>query len=183
MKVKGESEYKNADNPSLNESENGSISANGFRYGFVAGYKQFFTPEFGVRYYTSVDLGADYKKKMDNGSTMKITTYNISANADALYNFVSSSDYDFGVFLGLGFGYTNHKIRIDSAIEPSGFDLGVNFGFRTHIAQNHGVELYTHFGVLQQKEEIKSTFDNSSLISVFKAQQPYQIGLRYVFSF
>lgn len=34
-----------------------------FRYGLVAGYKQFFTPAFGARYYAMVDLGTDYKKE------------------------------------------------------------------------------------------------------------------------
>ena len=161
-------------------------SMGGFRYGFLAGYKQFFTPEFGARYYASVDLGTDYKKDMSEGFTMKISSYTITANADALYNFISSSDLDFGAFLGLSLGYANHKLKgTDGSpdIKPSGFDLGINFGLRTNIAQNHGIELYSRFGVLQQKKEIKETYDGSEVIMTYKAQQPYQVGLRYVFSF
>ena len=168
------------------ESTGESLSENltGFRYGFLAGYKQFFTPEFGARYYASVDLGTDYKKDMSEGFTMKISSYTITANADALYNFISSSDLDFGAFLGLSLGYANHKLKgTDGSpdIKPSGFDLGINFGLRTNIAQNHGIELYSRFGVLQQKEETSP--DGSEDITTFKAQQPYQVGLRYVFSF
>ena len=60
LKLKMESESNNGGVVEKDPSE--SISAGGFRYGFVAGYKQFFTPEFGARYYASFDLGTDYKK-------------------------------------------------------------------------------------------------------------------------
>ena len=38
-----------------------SKSASALRYGFLAGYKQFFTENFGLRYYGVVDYGADFK--------------------------------------------------------------------------------------------------------------------------
>ena len=190
LKVKIERENKDANDASNNQSETlFNESMGGFRYGFLAGYKQFFTPEFGARYYASVDLGTDYKKDITEGgtkTTIKVSSYNIAANADALYNFISSSDLDFGAFLGLSLGYANHKLKgTDGSpdIKPSGFDLGINFGLRTNIAQNHGIELYSRFGVLQQKKEIKETYDGSEVIMTYKAQQPYQVGLRYVFSF
>ena len=170
----------------------------GFRYGLVAGYKQFFTPEFGARYYAMVDLGTDYSKeqtekdKDENGDEIevkrkaKINTYNITANADALYNFLSNDALDFGAFAGLSLGYVNHKFKAEETldnIKPSGFDLGINFGFRANIAANHGVELYSRFGILQQKKELKGE-DAGSIVKVtYKVQQPYQIGLRYTFSF
>lgn len=195
LKLKVESEYDDgAGNVEKGPSE--SISANGFRYGFVLGYKSFFTPEFGARYYAAVDLGTDYKKDLsdtdpDTGettkTTIKVNTYNITANADALYNFVSSRDLDFGAFLGLSLGYANHKYKGEGEspdIKPSGFDLGINFGLRTNIAQNHGIELYSRFGVLQQKKEIKESYENGDFdTQTYKAQQPYQVGLRYIFSF
>ena len=69
-------------------------------------------------------------------------------------------------------------------IKPSGFDLGINFGVRTNIAQNHGIELYSRFGVLQQKKELKNTYEGGySDTMTYKASQPYQVGLRYTFSF
>lgn len=188
LKLKIENEHKDTNDASNNESFSNSHSANGFRYGFLAGYKQFFTPEFGARYYASVDLGANYKKDIKEYGekyTLKVSSYNITANADALYNFVSSSDLDFGAFLGLSLGYANHKLKVegDNDIKANGFDLGINFGLRTNIAQNHGIELYSRFGVLQQKKEIKDTWDDGSDTSTYKFQQPYQVGLRYTFSF
>ena len=196
LKHKMESEYKDANDASNNESSSESISAGGFRYGFVAGYKQFFTPEFGARYYASFDLGTDYKKDITDAygdkTTIKVNSYNITANADALYNFISSNDLDLGAFLGLSLGYAHHTVKVEVQgatekmpdIKPSGFDLGINFGLRTNIAQNHGIELYSRFGVLQQKKELKDTYeDGSSNTITYKAQQPYQVGLRYTFSF
>ena len=192
LKLKMESEYN--DGAGFVEKDSNSISAGGFRYGFVAGYKQFFTPEFGARYYASFDLGTDYKKdqtdEKGDKTTIKVNSYNITANADALYNFISSNDLDLGAFLGLSLGYAHHTVKMEPAtegmpdIKPSGFDLGINFGLRTNIAQNHGIELYSRFGVLQQKKELKNTYeDGGSYTQTFKAQQPYQVGLRYTFSF
>ena len=192
LKLKMESEYN--DGAGLVEKDSNSISAGGFRYGFVAGYKQFFTPEFGARYYASFDLGTDYKKDQTDAdgykTTIKVNSYNITANADALYNFISSNDLDLGAFLGLSLGYAHHTVKMEPAtegmpdIKPSGFDLGINFGLRTNIAQNHGIELYSRFGVLQQKKELKNTYEGGySDTQTYKAQQPYQVGLRYTFSF
>lgn len=194
LKVKFGSEY---DDGAGNKFESSMpTDANGFRYGFVAGYKQFFTPEFGARYYASFDLGTDYKKDITDAdgdkTTIKVNSYNITANADALYNFISSNDLDLGAFLGLSLGYAHHTVKVEVQgatekmpdIKPSGFDLGINFGLRTNIAQNHGIELYSRFGVLQQKKELKETYeDGSSYTQTYKAQQPYQVGLRYTFSF
>ena len=194
LKMEMESEYN--DGAGLVEKDSNSISAGGFRYGFVAGYKQFFTPEFGARYYASFDLGTDYKKDQTDAdgykTTIKVNSYNITANADALYNFISSNDLDLGAFLGLSLGYAHHTVKVEVQgateknpdIKPSGFDLGINFGLRTNIAQNHGIELYSRFGVLQQKKELKNTYEGGySDTQTYKAQQPYQVGLRYTFSF
>ena len=86
-----------------------ALTANGFRYGAIAGYKQFFSPEFGVRYYGVFDNGTS-SKKTDNGKT-KVDTWNANANVDALYNFISSDSLDLGAFAGLSLGYANHKIK------------------------------------------------------------------------
>ena len=193
LKLKMESEYN--DGAGFVEKDSNSISAGGFRYGFVAGYKQFFTPEFGARYYASFDLGTDYKNdqtdEYGNKTTIKVNSYNITANADALYNFISSNDLDLGAFLGLSLGYAHHTVKVEAQgateqmpdIKPSGFDLRINFGLRTNIAQNHGIELYSRFGVLQQKKELKETDEYGSNTMTYKASQPYQVGLRYTFSF
>ena len=173
-----------------------------FRYGLLAGYKHFFTPAFGVRAYANFDLGTKYSKDATetvNGNaadvSLKVNTYNINANVDALYNFITNDALDFGIFGGLSLGYTHHKADFELVAggdstkfdgKLSGFDLGINFGFRANIATNHGVELYSRFGVLQFKDDVSYTDAEDATFSLkapFELRQPYQVGLRYTFSF
>ena len=183
-----------------------SKSANALRYGFLAGYKQFFTENFGLRYYGVVDYGADFK--IDNtlvfdesvGALIKpspkISALNLSANVDALYNFISNDSLEFGAFGGLSLAYASYKAKnalIDTtpSSEPafkdfklSGFDVGVNVGVRAQIAQKHGVELYGRFAFMEnKKEETLFEEEDGKMTQTFKASQPYQVGLRYTFSF
>ena len=154
-----------------------SKSASALRYGFLAGYKQFFTENFGLRYYGVVDYGADFK--IDNAVTFngvmiksspKISALNLSANVDALYNFISNDSLEFGAFGGLSLAYASYKAKnalmdvtpmtTGGSDEPafkdfklSGFDMGVNVGVRAQIAQKHGVELYGRFAFMENKKE------------------------------
>ena len=186
-----------------------SKSASALRYGFLAGYKQFFTENFGLRYYGVVDYGADFK--IDNaveggGQTIsfspKISALNLSANVDALYNFISNDSLEFGAFGGLSLAYASYKAKnalmdvtptmTGGSDKPafkdfklSGFDVGVNVGVRAQIAQKHGVELYGRFAFMENKKEETLLEDDagSKMTQTFKAAQPYQVGLRYTFSF
>ena len=66
----------------------------------------------------------------------------------------------------------------------SGFDMGVNVGVRAQIAQKHGVELYGRFAFMEnKKEETLQEEEDGKMTQTFKAAQPYQVGLRYTFSF
>jgi hypothetical protein len=180
----------------------GSKSMGAFRYGIMGGYKQFFTDNFGLRYYGVLDFGTDYKYDLDmedetgavSKQSMKISTWNINANVDALFNFVQNDSLDFGAFLGLSLGYASHtaknaKLVDDGAsgvtfggdLKAGGFDLGINLGLKAQVAKNHGIELYSRFGVLQQKEEQSLYSGNVKVTNKF--QQPYAVGLRYNFSF
>ena len=180
----------------------GSESASALRYGFIAGYKQFFTENFGLRYYGVFDYGTDFKvdNAMDMGTetlkfSPKISVLNISANVDALYNFISNDSLEFGAFGGLSLAYANYTAKnalIDTnAIEPaykdfkfSGFDMGINVGIRAQIAQQHGIELYGRFAFIENKKEETILEDvDAKVTQTFKASQPYQVGLRYTFSF
>ena len=183
-----------------------SKSASALRYGFLAGYKQFFTENFGLRYYGVVDYGAaDFK--IDNAFHMgemvnfspKISALNLSANVDALYNFISNDSLEFGAFGGLSLAYASYEAKnalmdvtpMMTGGEPafkdfklSGFDMGVNVGVRAQIVQKHGVELYGRFAFMEHKKE--ETLHEEALgkaTQTFKASQPYQVGLRYTFSF
>ena len=187
-----------------------SKSASALRYGFLAGYKQFFTENFGLRYYGVVDYGADFK--IDNALDMgeinfshktKISALNLSANVDALYNFISNDSLEFGAFGGLSLAYANYKaknalmdltpILAGGSDKPafkdfklSGFDMGVNVGVRAQIVQKHGVELYGRFAFMENKKEetlLEDEETGGKGTQTFKAAQPYQVGLRYSFSF
>ena len=187
--------------------ETDSKSASALRYGFLAGYKQFFTENFGLRYYGVVDYGADFK--IDNaleGDEMikfspKISALNLSANVDALYHFISNDSLEFGAFGGLSLAYASYKAKnalmdvtpmmTGGSDKPafkdfklSGFDMGVNVGVRAQIAQKHGVELYGRFAFMENKKEETLYEDaDTKTTQTFKAAQPYQVGLRYTFSF
>lgn len=64
------------------------------------------------------------------------------------------------------------------------FDFGINFGLRSNIAQKHGVELYSRFSLLKQKDDYKYALnEQTAILTNFKAKQPYQVGLRYTYSF
>ena len=183
-----------------------SKSANALRYGFLAGYKRFFTENFGLRYYGVVDYGAD--SKIDNAVTFndvpikfspKISALNLSANVDALYNFISNDSLEFGAFGGLSLAYASYEAKNALNLTPmiaghdkpafkdfqlSRFDVGVNVGVRAQIAQKHGVELYGRFAFMEnKKEETLFEAEGAKITQTFKAAQPYQVGLRYTFSF
>ena len=177
------------------EHSGGSIDINGlgsFRYGILAGYKQFFTPEFGLRYYGLLDYGTSNKKGKDSnlGADVQVSALNVNANVDALYNFISNESLDFGAFAGLSLGYARASVKTPDADNlekdtPAGFDFGINFGLRTNIAQNHGIELYSRFGLLKHKKDRSGIDeeDGSPFTLTYKTSQPYAVGLRYSFSF
>ena len=189
-------------------------SVSSFRYGFLAGYKQFFTEKFGLRYYGVIDFGTQSEHKIGPSynaigaslaeiwfnftETIKISTLNLNANVDALYNFKQNDSFEFGVFGGLSLGYTSYKaqsVAINGTnatnltysykdLSASGFDFGINFGLRSNIAQKHGVELYSRFSLLKQKDDYKYAVDEqTAILTKFEVRQPYQVGLRYTFSF
>ena len=183
-----------------------SKSASALRYGFLAGYKRFFTENFGLRYYGVVDYGAD--SKIDNAVTFngvmiksspKISALNLSANVDALYNFISNDSLEFGAFGGINLAYASYEAKNALNLTPmiaghdkpafkdfqlSRFDVGVNVGVRAQIAQKHGVELYGRFAFMEnKKEETLFEAEGAKITQTVKAAQPYQVGLRYTFSF
>ena len=186
-------------------------SVSSFRYGFLAGYKQFFTEKFGLRYYGVIDFGTQSEHKIGPSynaigaslaeiwfnftETIKISTLNLNANVDALYNFKQNDSFEFGVFGGLSLGYTSYKaqsVAINGTnatnltysykdLSASGFDFGINFGLRSNIAQKHGVELYSRFSLLKQKDDYLD--EQTEILTKFEVRQPYAVGLRYSFSF
>ena len=65
-----------------------------YQFGILAGYKHFFVPKFGLRFYGLLD----YASTEVSGVTS--TNINASINADALFNFISGESWDLGGFGG-----------------------------------------------------------------------------------
>lgn len=149
-------------------------SYGGFRYGLIGGYKEILSSNMGMRYYATLDFGTKYTKG-DNNPNIK--TINFYLNGDALFNFALDNSMEYGAFVGLALGYINHDISGGGLGEtkPKGFDLGINLGLRAQSYANHSLEIYSRFGLLSQE----ATANNLT----FKVTQPYQVGVRYIYSF
>lgn len=145
----------------------------GFRYGLIAGYKEILNSNIGMRYYATLDFGTDYSKGDGNPD---ISTINFYLNGDALFNFAQDNSMEYGAFLGLALGYINHTISDNvGESKPDGFDLGINLGLRAQSYSNHSLELYSRFGLLNQEATAAGL--------TYKVTQPYQVGVRYIYSF
>lgn len=166
-----------------------TMSGSGLNYGLVAGYKQFFTDSFGLRYYANIDYNSS-KIKMDT-EKVALNAINYGVNVDALYNFVSSDGMDFGAFLGLGLGANTWSGKAvdagkemakqaNKSLSTTGFDLALNAGLRGVFAKQHGVEIFarvpfiatTMLDVKEGTESVK-----------YSTSRNYNAGVRYTFSF
>ncbi|WP_394952049.1 outer membrane beta-barrel protein [uncultured Helicobacter sp.] len=161
-----------------------AASVGNFRYGLMGGYKWFFTESFGLRAYLQVNNGAN---QIPAGLNLHetINTLNVMANVDALYNFYASEASSAGLFAGLSFGYAIHyggivKDIVDGGLkDPSGFDMGINFGVRTIFAKHHGIEFLNRFGVIGAS----ATTSESGMDVKMSILQPYAFGVRYTYNF
>ena len=171
------------------DGETNKDNRSGLNYGFVGGYKQFFTPYLGLRYYVNVDLhhnmSKDKEADPDTGKkeTPEIIIANYGVNVDFLGNFIAEDGIDFGGFIGLGLGantltgkYIKEQKDTGLKITDTGFDLSLNVGLRTNIAYNHGLEVAVRVPflpvTLQKESGYKITFG-----------QTYSVLARYTFSF
>ena len=152
----------------------------GSRFGIVAGYNQFFTDKFGLRYYGVIDFG----QYGEDGSY--VSAYNLNANVDALYNFFSKDEARLYVFGGAYLGYTKFGTVYNRAT-VSGVDVGLNLGLQIKVKEHHNIDIYGRFGFLEQSETINAS--GTYLVATYtasetvKIKQPFQIGVRYTYSF
>lgn len=163
-----------------------TLNLNGFSYEIVAGYKQFFTPEFGLRYY------ANFAGLNTSVAVASINVYNYGVNVDALYNFVDKlideQPVSFGGFLGLGLGANTWGGNLIDVLpmmaEMAGggkttttsFNLALNVGLRAEIMKHHDIELVARIPF------IATTIYNVNGVKI-NASQTYNVGLRYIYSF
>lgn len=156
----------------------------GVQYGITAGYKQFFMPYVGLRYYANFSVmhaPGGYDKDGNEDITLKNKTtslLNYGVNVDFLANFVAGEDFDFGAFVGVGVGaYTWLKTgylensQVDSS-KLTALDVALNVGLRTNIAKNHGIEVLGRVSFLDTKPVSKWTLSH-----------PYSVTARYTYSF
>ena len=173
---------------STKDTANGS----GLNYGLIAGYKQFFTDSFGLRYYANIDYNSS-KIKAD-GEKASLNVINYGVNVDALYNFVSSDGMDFGAFLGLGLGantwsgkaISDNKKELErfgkgDKVSTTGFDLALNAGLRGVFAKQHGVEIFARVPFVATT--IFDFKDDAGVNFKYTASHNYNAGVRYTFSF
>lgn len=153
-----------------------------YRTGLLLGYKKSLCSacesQYAIRYYGILDFGTKYNNKEMGPTGYNIYTYNFSFNADVMRNFFKTGAFRWGTFTGLSFGYADHRTR-EKRMHPynltvAGFDLGVNAGLRFNT-DNVSIELYSRFGLLEQKR-FTDEFTH-------KIKQPFQMGIRYTFSF
>ena len=186
------------------DSQSAKYDGGGIKYGIVAGYKQFFTPYLGLRYYANVSIthatvksnstanAYNWKDRVDG------TLVNYGANVDFLANFVANETLDFGAFLGLGIGgntwtgrdlddhedYLNgiaRNLNTSVSLSRTGFDLSLNVGLRANIAKNHGVELVAKVPFLETTL-LDKTIPNIGTVKN-TLHQPFSVTARYTFSF
>lgn len=173
---------------------NKAASVGNFRYGLLGGYKWFFTEKAGLRAYLQVNNGANQiPASVDVHTT--INTLNVMANVDALYNLYSTQESSIGLFAGLSFGYAIHSGKVVDDLkktglkDPSGFDMGINFGLRTIIAKYHGIEFFNRFGIIGASAT--STINTGNVVPSIPSTvdvkmttlQPYSFGVRYTYNF
>ena len=145
-----------------------------YQFGILAGYKHFFVPKFGLRFYGLLDYA--------NTEVSGVTSININAsiNADALFNFISGESWDLGGFGGVSLGYGSVEAGTSTTTTTTdGMDFGLNVGLRVTFAQHHGLELYSRIGLIGQEEKL--TVNNNTVIT--RNKQDYIGGLRYIYSF
>lgn len=71
--------------------------------GTIIGYKQFFTPRIGLRYYGNLNVIL-LENNPSQVSKNFLTSINTSMNIDLLANVISTKNVDFGGFVGFRFG-------------------------------------------------------------------------------
>lgn len=165
----------------------------GVQYGITAGYKQFFMPYVGLRYYANFSVmhapGVYDKDGNDLPQYDKTTSLlNYGANIDLLANFVAGEDFDFGAFVGVGVGaYTWLRSGYIEQQAPKNaklthLDVALNVGLRTNIAKNHGIEVLGRVSFLDGKV-YNNPATNGNPASTLKVSHPYSVTARYTYSF
>lgn len=157
------------------------MNLDGISYEIIAGYKQFFTPNFGLRYYINVNtIGKDV------GQKFRGTLMDYGVNIDMLYNFIARPNANLGFFLGAGAGANTwgkdigKDIADSKNVKKTAFSAGLNFGLRSVFAKHYGLEIAARVPFTKT-----TIFDGDNQGNKIKmtASYDYNLGLRYIFNF
>lgn len=167
-------------------------SLSGINYGLIDGYRQFFTPNLGLRYYINIDLHHNLAKSSGARHNLMIIDYGV--NMDFLWSPISSESLDFGAFIGVGVG--GNTIIGKPIATNTTLGSAINVGLRANIATNHtikhGIEVAVRVPVLPplynespskeipgiSKEELNRDYNKQSQ----RYSQKFSVMLRYVLS-
>ena len=154
-----------------NFDKNADKNAFGVSYDFIAGYKHFFNPYLGARYYAG--FGA-YHGALKAEGFSRVDMIDYGVNADFLANVYANANLNFGLFFGLGIGGNtivgkyvsdfkrdlSDKIAGDTRLCNNGcvniktqtthFDFAINAGLRLNIGAHHGLELAVRVPLLSK---------------------------------
>ena len=162
-----------------------NLGLKGLKIGFLAGYKHFFTQNFGIRAYGQFDYGAllGYDRMgLENGDKrMAAGALSIMGNVDAIYNFCDCDNRIFGAYAGLSLGYIDYHISNIGVVE--GVDMAFNIGFRAVFSERHSLELYRRFGKSLTAGGIKYADGDQVRTRTMKMSRPDITGIRYVVNF
>lgn len=197
------------DNGDPTKSHKGKLAGGGgVSYGIIVGYKQFFNPYLGLRYYANLNAlhstlspTALMVGHAGVSAKQKLTLLNYGVNVDFLWNFIANNALDFGVFVGVGIGANswfgadleNYPAKIKTAnqitqgawrVEKTHFNAWANVGLRTNIARHHGLEIFARIPFLRDtilKKNESITGMKWSIETSLKNR--YGVGVRYNFTF
>nr|WP_300733099.1 outer membrane beta-barrel protein [uncultured Helicobacter sp.] len=163
----------------FNEDE--KLDLNGISYEVIAGYKQFFTPNFGLRYYINFTTYADTSVKVKGTSEkLKASVADYGVNVDVLYNLIASANANFGAFVGVGVGantwYGGDLYLKD--YEQTGLNVALNAGLRSQFGRHHSIEIAARVPFIDTK--LQNVYQPALKIT---ASHIYNAGVRYIFSF
>lgn len=184
------------------------LQGGGVNYGAIVGYKQFFTPHFGLRYYANINaLHANLKPttlmQTHTGisTNQNITLLNYGVNVDFLANFVANRAFDFGAFIGLGIGgnsyfgkdlddYPKAFVAKNSihqnvwGVKKTHFDFWLNAGLRANVAKYHGLEIFARVPFMKNAL-VNNAFNSVGATTSVKTsiKNAWNLGARYTASF
>ncbi|WP_289748560.1 outer membrane beta-barrel protein [Helicobacter bilis] len=147
----------------------------GLSFESIAGYKSFFTPAFGMRYYINFAYSNAEAKKDPKPKVIM----NYGVNADMLYNVVVSQSVNLGAFVGVGVGANTWaaKDNVDFKVK-TGFNVALNAGLRSQFGKHHGIE------VVARVPFISTTLENHRVTGEKQTgSHTYNVGARYILSF